>query len=280
MTNTNQLGAARLDGRYALSLGLATAAGGAAGLSFGLARRLGGGNLAYWQSGAAVAALVATIFTIDATRKWLRARRPPRQAERAMPRTAGALPAPPALLALPAPAKPVQDNAREKDMPSESKANAARAAEPTGKVEGERARLQAAGFSDAEISQILVAREVAGAGHGLGNGIPSGFLNNLGAAAGYVRAFVPGLKADFELLLSRTATAAARSGAAVNLALKAVVIGAVAYIGVLEFSQLQSMVAKARADACSARMKALIDTTPMNQLYEASAKLAKDCELK
>jgi hypothetical protein len=37
------------------------------------------------------------------------------------------------------------------------------------------------------------------------------------------------------------------------------------------------LIQKAKAEACSARSKAMLDTVPMNQLGEASAKLAREC---
>jgi len=278
MTNTSQLGVARLDGRYVLSLGLATAAASAAGLSFGVARRLDGGNLAYWQSGAAVAALVATIFTVDAMRKWLRARRP-RQAVRGMPRTSGALPAPPALLALPAPAKTVQAKPREEDMPSASKANAAQADEPTGKVESERARLRADGFTDPEISQILIAREAGGGKAAFGSGIATGLLNNVDAVVTHVRSLVPGFKTDLAHILNRDADSATRIGGALSLTVKTAAIMVVGYFVYLEALQFRAAAYKTWAEACIQRQQNQINFSTTNDLLSGRMNsLDADCK--
>jgi hypothetical protein len=164
------------------------------------------------------------------------------------------------------------------------KAQAAKAPDAPGTpkpsaLESERDRLRKAGFSDQEISQILVARETAGqpTAVGLGSGLMTGVLNNLSAVSAHARNIIPSIKADLAHLLDGEASAAERLGAAVTLAFKAAVIAVLAYVVSLEFSQLQSAAVRARAEACSARMKAIIDTVPMNQLFEASAKLTREC---
>jgi hypothetical protein len=155
--------------------------------------------------------------------------------------------------------------------------------EPTDSVsplEAERARLRKAGYADSEISQILIARETSSQpAAAFGTSPMTGVLNTLHAASTHARNIIPSIKADLTQMLDRRATAAARIGAAVTLALKAAVIGVVAYVASLELSQLQSAARKEYAEACSARIKAMIDTMPMNELLSAATndKLSKDC---
>ena len=127
-------------------------------------------------------------------------------------------------------------------------------------------------------SQILIARETGAASSaGLGSGVVTGVLNNLGAVAAHARNIIPGLKADLAHLLDGEASAAARLGAAVTLVLKAAVIAVLAYVVSLEFSQLQSMVAKTKAEACSARMSMIANTLSPSEWPEANAQYEKDC---
>ncbi len=69
-------------------------------------------------------------------------------------------------------------------------------------LDAERARLRAAGYTDSEISQILIARATspsqatAGAGQAAPPGVFSGTLGNVGAAMSYGRMFLPTLRGD------------------------------------------------------------------------------------
>lgn len=133
-------------------------------------------------------------------------------------------------------------------------------------LDAERERLRKAGYTDTEISQILIARETARhSSESAGHGVMTGVASNLAAAAGYVRNFIPGIVADTKTLGNSTATAMTRSQAAGYLVLKAAVVIVIAYVVWQEFSQLQSMTARATAEACIARQKLLVDTMPMNE---------------
>jgi hypothetical protein len=145
-------------------------------------------------------------------------------------------------------------------------------------LEAERARLLKAGYSESDVSQILIARESAAhATPALGSGVVTGVLNNLGGIAAHAKNILPSLKADLLHLIDGEATGRARIGAAVSLALKAMVIAVLAYVVSLEFIQFKAATERARAEACSARAKAIIDTVPMNQVFEAVEKLTRDC---
>ena len=130
-------------------------------------------------------------------------------------------------------------------------------------LDAERARLRKQGFTEAEINQILIARETgaqpaASDGHGAMTGVAS----NLAAAATYVRNFFPGMVADFVTMRNPAATSQARGQATVYLVFKAVVIVVIAYVVLQEFSQLQSMTSRSSAEACIARQKVVMDNLP------------------
>lgn len=128
-------------------------------------------------------------------------------------------------------------------------------------LDAERERLRNAGYTDAEISEILIAREIVKpSSEPTGHGAMTGLASNLSAAAGYVRSFVPSIVADITMLRNEAATATARSQAALYLVMKFVVVFVIAYVVWQEFSQFRSMTARAQAEACSARQKLLIDT--------------------
>jgi hypothetical protein len=130
-------------------------------------------------------------------------------------------------------------------------------------LDAERERLRKAGYTDAEVSQILIAREAAShASEPTGHGVMTGVASNLTAAAGYVRNFVPSIIADFMTLKNQAATPTARGQAAGYLVMKAAVIFVIAYVVWQEFSQLRSVTARAQAEACIARQKLIIDTMP------------------
>lgn len=127
----------------------------------------------------------------------------------------------------------------------------------------ERARLRAAGCSEAEINLILAGRQGVGrVAPPTGPGIMTGVGGNLAAAAGFVRNFIPSVIADMAMMLNRTAPSATRIQAAAYLATKALVVMVVAYVVMLEFSQLRSVTSKASTDACLARRQLITDTMP------------------
>jgi hypothetical protein len=130
-------------------------------------------------------------------------------------------------------------------------------------LDAERERLRNAGYTDAEISEILIAREIVKpSSEPMGHGAMTGVANNLSAAAGYARSFVPSIVADITMLRNEAATATARTQAAVYLVMKFVVVFVIAYVVLQEFSQFRSMTARAQAEACSARLKLLADSQP------------------
>jgi tetratricopeptide (TPR) repeat protein len=152
-------------------------------------------------------------------------------------------------------------------------------------LDTERARLRSAGYTDAEISQILIAR-ASQQPAGTGQGALSNALSSIVAVGSQARALVPTFRNDVATVFDGGATASARAGATASLAVKAVVILVLGYAAWQEWRQhiisateiAASQSEKARAEACSARIKAIIDTVPMNRVAEATEIVQRDCD--
>jgi hypothetical protein len=139
------------------------------------------------------------------------------------------------------------------------------------RIDAERERLRKAGFTDEEIKQILIARETGAAqGMGGGHGVLSGVLSNLAAVMTHARNFLPSLAVDLARMLSRRVPPLQRMEAAFNLVAKCAVIVVLAYVVELEFVTLQANMRRAKAEACETTMKALIDSSPLMELGNAS----------
>jgi hypothetical protein len=241
---------------FAVNLALATAAASVSGFTFWSARHLSIGEPLWWQGGSLVAVLATALFTIAATK----ARRQMRGSDLSR--------APlPGILALPAPELP-----KEKEEPMSTTSETTEHL-----IEAERERLAKAGYSETEISQILIGREARlGAG---GQSAASGVLSNLTAVMGHARNFLPSLKADFERMLNPRSSFPTRIEAAIAVALKASVVAVLAYIVSLECAQLKASVDRARAEACISRQKNAINFSTMSELLsDKMSDLDKECK--
>ena len=129
-------------------------------------------------------------------------------------------------------------------------------------LDAERARLRSAGYTDAEISQIFIAREVAGSQQpagATGQGVMSNVLSSIVAVASHARVLIPSFRKDVETVFDGTATASVRAGATASLAVKAIVVTVLGYAAWQEWRQhiiystdiaeSQSRKLKAEADA-------------------------------
>ena len=269
MTQSNMIDRSDAPRGYGLKLTFATLSASVAAGAFWASQNPQIARHDLWQDGAIAAGLLALLLTWGATK------RTPRRTPEAGARHASQ----PSLVraGLDA-ASTLRSQLVEASKAEAAKATEAKETPKPSALEIERARLRKDGFSDPEISQILVARETgASSSGGLGSGVVTGVLNNLGAVTAHARNIIPGLKADLAHLLDGEASAAARLGAAVTLILKAAVVAVLAYVVSLEFSQLQSMVAKARAEACSARMTMIANTLSPSEWPKANAEYEKDC---
>jgi hypothetical protein len=156
-------------------------------------------------------------------------------------------------------------------------------------LDAEREQLRKVGYSEAEISQILIARAVnntqqsAGA---VGQGVMSNTLSSIVAVASHARLLIPTFRKDVATMFDGAAAASSRAGAAASLVVKAVVVLVLGFAAWQEWNQhiisataiADAQVRKTRAEECSARSKAILDTVPMNKLGEAYGQLEKDCD--
>ncbi len=240
---------------YCVTLAAATAAAGVGGFAFWASQNLKLGEPLWWQGGSLAAALLAAKLTLAATKQrgQLRPQRSFLDAFNAKLDAAAA-----ALSRMP---ESAEGGALE----------TAQAQNPQ-RIEAERERLTKAGFSKAEISQILIAKET-GAAQGMGgggHGVLSGVLSNLAAAMTHARNFLPSLAVDLARMLNRHVPPLLRIEAAVALVAKCAVIAVLAYVVDLEFVTLKANAQRAKADACETTMKALIDSSPLMELGNAS----------
>jgi hypothetical protein len=126
-------------------------------------------------------------------------------------------------------------------------------------LDAERARLRSAGYTDAEISQILIA-QASPQPAGTGQGALSNVLSSILGVASHARVLIPTFRKDVETVFDGAATASARAGAVASLAVKATVVIVLGYAAYQEWSQhilsspttAQYQAIKAKADACLA----------------------------
>ncbi len=146
----------------------------------------------------------------------------------------------------------------------------------------ERERLRQAGYAEAEISQIMVARAVGGGASrpdALPPGMLSSVLGSIVAVGGYVAGLFTAIPQDVATILDVSSKPSARSGAFVSLLFKVVVIGVLGFAAWQEWQQhiiWQTQIAaeqaqklKAEADAATALNEAQV------RKLEAEAAVAK-----
>jgi hypothetical protein len=156
-------------------------------------------------------------------------------------------------------------------------------------LDAEREALRKAGYTDAEVSQILIARASAASQQpagAAGQGVMSNALSSIVAVGSHARALIPSFRKDVMTVFDGAATASARAGATASLAVKVVVILVLGFAAWQEWRQhiisateiAAANTEKARAEACSARIKAIIDAVPMNRIAEATDIVQRDCD--
>jgi hypothetical protein len=155
-------------------------------------------------------------------------------------------------------------------------------------LDAEREALRKVGHTEAEISQILVARTLAGAQQpagAAGQGVMSNVLSSIVAVASHARVLIPTFRKDVETVFNSTATASVRAGATASLAVKAIVVIVLGFaawqewkqhiIYSTEIAESQARKLKAEADAASGRVIRLCEidhTCP----EDAHAPIARD----
>ena len=238
---------------YFVTLAAATAAAGVGGFAFWASQNMRIGQPLWWQVGSLAAFLVAGKLTLAATK------------QQSQMRPQGSLldsfnaKLDAATLAL-------------SHMPEGETTTAKTETPAPSRIEAERERLAKAGFGEAEISQILIARETGAAqGMGGGHGVLSGVLSNLAAVMTHARNFLPSLAVDLARMLSRRVPPLQRMEAAFSLVAKCAVIAVLAYVVQLEFVTLKANAQRAKADACQSAHKGADRTSStMNELLSSS----------
>ena len=137
------------------------------------------------------------------------------------------------------------------------------AAPAGGPSDNERARLRAAGLTDAEITRIFAARGLGSPppGSGTAAGVPqapvSGVMGNFSAIWAHARNIIPTMAAQIMTVFSTSASASARAASLLAVMVKAAFVLVFAYVVALEFSQLRAATDRARVEACQARQQSL-----------------------
>jgi hypothetical protein len=147
-------------------------------------------------------------------------------------------------------------------------------------LDAERARLRSAGYTDAEISQILIAR-VSQQPAGTGQGALSNALSSIVAVASHARALIPTFRKDVATVFDGAATASARAGATASLAVKATVVIVLGYAAWQEWQQhiisatttAQYQAIRSKADACLAMTETAGKTLAGDRTPEASERV-------
>jgi uncharacterized protein (DUF697 family) len=131
-------------------------------------------------------------------------------------------------------------------------------------LDAEREQLRKAGYTDAEISQILVTRASQQPAGAPGQGVMSNVLSSIVAVGSHARGLIPTFRKDVMTVFDGAATASARAGATASLAVKAVVILVLGYAAWQEWNQhiasattiAAENARKAKAEATEAEIKA------------------------
>jgi hypothetical protein len=141
-------------------------------------------------------------------------------------------------------------------------------------LDAERERLRKSGYTDSEINQILIARELAGSPQAAGtasSGVMSNVLSSLVAVASHARSVVPSFRKDVATIFDRAASAPTRAGATASLADKAIVV---LVLGYAAWQEWQQHIISATAIAEQQARKIRVETdaiankpTPLCELY-------------
>jgi hypothetical protein len=146
-------------------------------------------------------------------------------------------------------------------------------------LDAERETLRKAGYTEAEVSQILIARALTAsqqAAGAAGQGVMSNVLSSIVAVASHARAIIPTFRKDVTTVFDGSAATSARAGSAASLAVKAVVVLVLGYaasqewnqhiISATEIARQQALKAKAEADALT---DCTVDGLYLRELREA-----------
>jgi hypothetical protein len=155
----------------------------------------------------------------------------------------------------------------------------------TSSLDAERARLRSAGYTDAEISQILIAR-ASQQPAATGQGVMSNVLSSILGVASHARALIPTFRKDVETVFDGAATASARAGAVASLAVKATVVIVLGYAAYQEWKQhiiyapqiAAHQTDQTKAEACNAITKAAGETLRGDRTPETTARVKAEID--
>jgi hypothetical protein len=137
-------------------------------------------------------------------------------------------------------------------------------------LDTEREALRKAGYTDAEVSQILIARAAQQPAGATGQGVMSNVLSSILGVASHARALIPTFRKDVMTVFDGAATASARAGATASLAVKAIVILVLGYAAWQEWRiHIIYATEKAAAEARSAKINADASGGPPSPLPNA-----------
>lgn len=124
-------------------------------------------------------------------------------------------------------------------------------------LDAERETLRKAGYTEAEVSQILIARASQQPAGATGQGVMSNVLSSLVAVGSYARTMIFSFRKDAATMFDGVATASARVGATASLAVKAIVVLVLGYAAWQEWQQhVMSATEIARSEAIIKRQHA------------------------
>jgi len=144
-------------------------------------------------------------------------------------------------------------------------------------LDAEREALRKAGYTEAEVSQILIARESQQPAGAASQGVMSNVLGSIVAVASHARTLIPTFRTDVATVFDGTATASARAGATASLTVKTVVVVVLGYAAWQEWQQhivYSTEIARQQALKTKAETDALRDCV-LSDSYLAIASAAK-----
>jgi hypothetical protein len=146
-------------------------------------------------------------------------------------------------------------------------------------LDAERERLRKAGYTDADVSQILIARVgAAPPPAAAGQSVLSGAVSSLVAIGAYSRGTLFSIRNDVAAMFDGTASAPVRAGATTSFVVKAVVIAVLGFAAWQEWSQ-HIVSAPAIAEAQANKIQAEAEIARQTQINAEQRQKAEAAEV-
>jgi hypothetical protein len=145
-------------------------------------------------------------------------------------------------------------------------------------LDAQREQLRKAGYTEAEVSQILIARASQEPIGATGQGVMSNVLSSIIAVASHARALTSTFRKDVVTVFDGTATPSARAGSTASLAVKTIVVLVLGYGAWQEWQQhviSNTEIARQQARKAKPEADALTDCTPSMKYLNAVAAARK-----